>query len=131
VSASPPASGGVALIDALNILDGFDLAKLDKVTRTHLIVEAMRRAHRDRAVYLGDPDFVRVPVGAADHPYYAAGTTRFRSAWTGPRPATCCPGVDRTAPGSLDHAFLGASMRTGNMVAGDHHAELLLRLRAS
>src|SRR5678815_1213862 len=70
VSGSPPTSGGVALIDALNILEGFDLARADKVTRTHLIVEAMRRVHRDRAVYLGDPDFVSVPVARLINSYY-------------------------------------------------------------
>lgn len=73
VSASPPASGGIALVDALNILDGYDLGKLDSVTRKHAVVEAMRRAHRDRAIYLGDPDFVRVPVERLTSPFYAEG----------------------------------------------------------
>ena len=73
ISAPPPSSGGVALIDALNILSGFDLARVDSATRKHLVVEAMRRAHRDRAEYLGDPDFVNVPIERLTHPYYAAG----------------------------------------------------------
>ena len=73
VSASPPASGGIALIDALNILEGFDYDALDPVTRMHLVVESMRRAHRDRALYLGDPDFVKVPVERLTSKYYADG----------------------------------------------------------
>jgi gamma-glutamyltranspeptidase/glutathione hydrolase len=73
VSASLPASGGIALLDALNILEGYDLSKLDGVTRKHLVVEAMRRAHRDRAIYLGDSDFVQVPVEMLTSPFYAEG----------------------------------------------------------
>jgi gamma-glutamyltranspeptidase/glutathione hydrolase len=73
VSAPPPSSGGVALIDALNILSGYDLHAVDDITRKHLVVEAMRRVHRDRAQYLGDPDFVAIPVDQLIHPYYAAG----------------------------------------------------------
>jgi gamma-glutamyltranspeptidase/glutathione hydrolase len=73
ISASPPASGGVAIIDALNIIEGFDYAALDPVTRIHLVVESMRRAQRDRALYLGDPDFVKVPVERLIDKYYADG----------------------------------------------------------
>jgi gamma-glutamyltranspeptidase/glutathione hydrolase len=62
VSVPPPSSGGVALITMLNILQGYDLQAMDKVSRTHVVVEAMRRAYRDRAEYLGDSDFVDVPV---------------------------------------------------------------------
>ncbi len=72
-SAPPPSSGGVALLNALNILSGYDLDALDSATRKHLIVEALRRAYRDRAEYLGDPDFVNVPVAMLTSPLYAAG----------------------------------------------------------
>jgi len=72
-SAAPPSSGGVALVSMLNILQNYTFQNLDKTTRTHLIVEAMRRAYRDRAEYLGDPDFVPVPIGRLTHPYYASG----------------------------------------------------------
>lgn len=75
-SASPPSSGGVALITMLNILQGFNLPAVEEPQRTHLIVEAMRRAYRDRAEYLGDPDYVDVPVAALIHPWYAAGLAR-------------------------------------------------------
>ncbi|HEY4555330.1 MAG TPA: gamma-glutamyltransferase [Lysobacter sp.] len=72
-TAPPPSSGGVALAQMLQILEGWDLAALEPAQRTHLIVEAMRRAYRDRTIYLGDPDFVKVPVARLTSPYYAAG----------------------------------------------------------
>ncbi|MEK6747879.1 MAG: gamma-glutamyltransferase, partial [Pseudomonadota bacterium] len=73
VSAPPPSSGGVALIEILNILATYELPRLDEATRTHVIVEAMRRAYRDRAEFLGDPDFTQVPLERLMHPWYAAG----------------------------------------------------------
>jgi gamma-glutamyltranspeptidase/glutathione hydrolase len=73
VSAPPPSSGGIALIEALNVLARFDLADADPALRDHLIIEASRRALRDRAIYLGDPDFVKVPVSLLTSPEYAAG----------------------------------------------------------
>lgn len=65
ISMAPPSSGGVALIEMLNILERYDLGKLGRESsRTqHLIIEAQRRAYLDRARFLGDPDFVTVPVG--------------------------------------------------------------------
>jgi gamma-glutamyltranspeptidase/glutathione hydrolase len=56
-----------------NILSGWDLSKLDDAHRTHLIVEAMRRAYRDRTIYLGDPDFVTIPLSRLTSRDYAAG----------------------------------------------------------
>ena len=76
VSAVPPSSGGVVLIGMLNILSQFDLASLPDVTAKHLIVESMRRAYRDRANYLGDPDFISMPVERLIHPFYGAGLAR-------------------------------------------------------
>ncbi|MEW8394994.1 MAG: gamma-glutamyltransferase, partial [Candidatus Thiodiazotropha sp.] len=75
-SAAPPSSGGVALMTMLNILQGFNLPAQDETLQTHLLVEAMRRAYRDRADYLGDPDYVDIPVEALTHPWYAAGLAR-------------------------------------------------------
>ncbi|HUQ09139.1 MAG TPA: gamma-glutamyltransferase [Steroidobacteraceae bacterium] len=115
VSGSPPASGGVALIDALNILEGYDLAGLDKVTRTHLIVEAMRRVHRDRAVYLGDPDFVEVPVARLIDPNYAAGQ-RASIRMDRATPSAMLPGVDSPSPGPSTTHFSVIDAK-GNMVA--------------
>jgi gamma-glutamyltranspeptidase/glutathione hydrolase len=76
VSASPPSSGGVLLVEMLNMLRGHDLEGLDAVDRTHLLVEVMRRAYRDRAQYLGDPDQVSIPLAQLLSPYYAAGLMR-------------------------------------------------------
>ncbi len=58
-SVPPPSSGGVALIEMLNILEGYDLASTghNSALYLHLLTEAMRAAYRDRAIYLGDPDF--------------------------------------------------------------------------
>lgn len=73
VTAPPPSSGGVALAQMLQILTGWDLASLDAATRTHVVVESMRRAFRDRTLYLGDPDFVKMPLDRLLSPYYADG----------------------------------------------------------
>ncbi|MBB3277567.1 gamma-glutamyltranspeptidase/glutathione hydrolase [Pseudoxanthomonas sp. OG2] len=72
-TAPPPSSGGVAVAQMLQILEGWDLAKLDETHRTHLTVEAMRRAFRDRTFYLGDPDFVEIPLKTLTSRDYAAG----------------------------------------------------------
>jgi gamma-glutamyltranspeptidase / glutathione hydrolase len=72
-SAPPSSSGGIVLIEALNILSGFDLQQSNEITRKHLITEAMRRAYHDRALYLGDPDFIEIPVKRLLNEDYAAG----------------------------------------------------------
>ena len=72
VSMPPPSSGGVALIEILNILEGYDLGKLGRATAAHDMIEAMKRAYADRAVYMGDPDSVKVPVAALLSKQYAA-----------------------------------------------------------
>jgi gamma-glutamyltranspeptidase/glutathione hydrolase len=73
ISAPPPSSGGVVLMSTLNILEGYDLAKLgDRTAESmHLIVEAYRRAYMDRAEYLGDPDYNKIPVDALMGKSYA------------------------------------------------------------
>ncbi len=72
-SASPPSSGGIVLIEALNILSAYKLDNLDNITRKHLIVEALRRAYHDRARYLGDPDFIEMLTQRLLNQDYAAG----------------------------------------------------------
>jgi gamma-glutamyltranspeptidase/glutathione hydrolase len=64
ISMPPPSSGGAVLIQMLNILDGYELNKMDSSSseRYHLMTEAMRRAFADRAEFMGDTDFVKVPV---------------------------------------------------------------------
>jgi gamma-glutamyltranspeptidase/glutathione hydrolase len=72
-TAAPPSAGGVGLIGMLNILSGYDLDGVSANTRRHLIIEAMRRAYHDREHYLGDPDFVSIPLLRLLSPNYAAG----------------------------------------------------------
>ena len=72
-STGSSSSGGVVLIEALNILAGYDLSKMDELTRKHLITEAMRRAYHDRSLYLGDEDFINIPLKRLLSEDYAAG----------------------------------------------------------
>ena len=75
ISAPPPSSGGIALIEALNILEGYELAKFGNrsAEAVHLTAEAFRRAFFDRAEFLGDPDFATIPVAQLIGKRYAAG----------------------------------------------------------
>lgn len=74
ISMPPPSSGGAVLIQMLNILEGYDLSKTDWASseRYHLMTEAMRRAFADRAEYMGDTDFVKVPIAGLIDKSYAA-----------------------------------------------------------
>jgi gamma-glutamyltranspeptidase / glutathione hydrolase len=74
VSMPPPSSGGVVLLEMLNILEGYDLKKMDWASseRYHLMAEAMRRAFADRAEYMGDTDFVKVPIAGLIDKKYAS-----------------------------------------------------------
>jgi gamma-glutamyltranspeptidase/glutathione hydrolase len=74
VSMPPPSSGGVHLVQILNILEGFDLAAAGagSADAIHLMTEAMRPAYADRAAWLGDPDRVKVPVAGLTSKAYAA-----------------------------------------------------------
>jgi gamma-glutamyltranspeptidase/glutathione hydrolase len=75
LSAPPPSSGGVALVEILNILEGYDLQKFGNrsAQSIHLTVEAFRRAFFDRAEFMGDPDFAKIPVAQLIDKKYAAG----------------------------------------------------------
>ncbi len=65
----PPSSGGIHVAQILNILQGFDLAALSEVDRYHLLGEAMKLAFADRAYWLGDSDFAKVPKGLVSEKY--------------------------------------------------------------
>jgi gamma-glutamyltranspeptidase / glutathione hydrolase len=73
ISAPPPSSGGIVLLTALNILEGYDLAKLGDRSPEwiHLVTEAYRRAYMDRSDYLGDPDYNDIPAAAMTAKPYA------------------------------------------------------------
>jgi gamma-glutamyltranspeptidase/glutathione hydrolase len=115
VTAPPPSSGGVALAEILNILEPYPLNELDPVLRTHLIVEAMRRAYRDRAIYLGDPDFVDIPVKMLTSQYYADG---LRASIRPDRatPSSMLAGNDELPEGT-DTTHFSIIDTEGNMVA--------------
>jgi gamma-glutamyltranspeptidase / glutathione hydrolase len=74
ISAPPPSSGGAVLIESLNILEGYDLAKLGErsAKSIHYTTEAFRRAFFDRAEFMGDPDFSKIPIAQLIDKKYAA-----------------------------------------------------------
>jgi gamma-glutamyltranspeptidase/glutathione hydrolase len=71
LTSPPPSSGGVAIIEALNILKDVPLKGWSDVESVHLVAETMRRVFADRAMYLADPDFAKVPVVGLTDPCYA------------------------------------------------------------
>jgi gamma-glutamyltranspeptidase/glutathione hydrolase len=75
ITAPPPSSGGIVLVEILNILSTYNLSKLGpdrSAPQVHIITEAFRRAYMDRAEYLGDPDFTPQPLKEMANPAYAA-----------------------------------------------------------
>ena len=82
VSFPPPSSGGVHVIEILNILENFDLKNLDEATRLHVTAEAMKLAFADRAYWLGDPDYVNVPRGLISKAYAAQLASKINLAHT-------------------------------------------------
>ena len=95
VTMPPPSSGGIALLQMLGMLETHDVAKLgaNSAAKFHLFIEVMRRAFRDRAEFLGDPDFVNVPTsGLLDRVYIAGLMKNFD-------PAKATPS-DGLAPGN-------------------------------
>ncbi len=78
ISAPPPSSGGTTLLEALNILEGFDMgsAGAGSARSIHLLAESYRRAFMDRALFMGDPDFNRVPVAPLIDKDYASAWRR-------------------------------------------------------
>jgi gamma-glutamyltranspeptidase / glutathione hydrolase len=71
ITSPPPSSGGVAIIEAMNMLHDLPLKGWDDAQSVHLVVETMRRVFADRATYLADPDFSKVPVDGLTSDCYA------------------------------------------------------------
>jgi len=115
VTASPPSSGGIAIAQMLNILEPYQMKKLGKVQRVHLTVEAMRRAFRDRALYLGDPDFYPVPQTRLIDVNYAAGL-RAGIMFDRATPSDMLPGKGHL-PDGTDTTHFSIMDAEGNMVA--------------
>ena len=131
MSASPPSSGGVALLDALNILSGVRSPNtLDSATRKHLVIEAMQRAYRDRAVYLGDPDFVTMPMAQLIEQGLCRRTAHRASARTRPCRATCCP-ASRQRPVGQDTTHFSVLDAAGQPRRGNDLHQPVLRRTAT
>jgi len=97
VTFPPPSSGGAILVEMLNILEPYDLAKMghNSSEKYHLLIEAMRRAFADRAQFFGDPDFARVPLPGLTSKAYASQLSK---------------SIDRT------HATASAELKAGQPV---------------
>ena len=115
VTASPPSSGGIAIVQMLNILEPYRIADLDKVQRTHLVIEAKRRAYRDRALYLGDPDFYPVPQARLTDANYAAGL-RAGIMFDKATPSDMLPGRENNHEGT-DTSHFSIMDAEGNLIA--------------
>lgn len=111
-----PSSGGLVLAQALQILECFDLASLSPTDRVHVVVEAMRRGYHDRARYMGDADFVDVPVARLASRAYAVA----RATTIDVERATSSAALDAAAPvGQGDHTtHFSIVDADGNRVAG-------------
>lgn len=115
VTSPPPSSGGVVIAQALNILRRWDLAALEPAPRTHLLAEALRRGYRDRGIYLGDPDFVEMPLRKLLSQDYAAGL-RASILPDKATPSAMLPGTDN-APRGTDTTHFSVIDAEGNLVA--------------
>jgi gamma-glutamyltranspeptidase/glutathione hydrolase len=115
VTASPPSSGGIAILDSLNILAGFDLHDVDSATRKHLIIEAMRRAYRDHAIFMGDPDFIKMPLQQLMSVDYATGQ---RSSIRADKamPSDLLPGIE-SEPKGMNTTHFSVLDAAGNRAA--------------
>ena len=121
VAMPPPSSGGVGLVEMLNILEGYDLAHDDEAQALFLMIEAMKRAYADRALFLGDPDAVQVPLARLISKRYAA-------AWRATiDPARATPASDIragaggvVAPEGRNTTHFSVADRFGNVVANTY-----------
>jgi gamma-glutamyltranspeptidase/glutathione hydrolase len=117
ITMPPPSSGGVALIEMLNVLEGYPLSKLqhNSATYLHLMAEIMKHAFADRAQYLGDPDFVKAPLSTLTSTGYAA-SIRSRISHAKTHPVTYYGNVSlKIEQGGTTH--FGVLDRFGNAVA--------------
>ncbi len=116
ISAPPPSSGGVVLAETLKILERFSLPGSGPA-RVHLVVEAMRRAYRDRAWWLGDPDFTKIPMQRLLSGAHSARLARDISL-SEATPSTKLPAPKRIPePESADTTHFSILDEAGNRVA--------------
>ena len=102
----PPSSGGIHLIQMLNILENFDLKKMghNSATYLHHLIEAMRSAYADRSLYLGDPDFTPVPVKQLIDKTYARSLSQAISINKSRRSKDVYPGLDKWVASHLNES---------------------------
>ena len=113
ISMPPPSSGGTALVQMLNVLEGYDVAAMGAGSPeyAHHLIESMRRAFRDRAMFLADPDFADVPVARLTSKEYADEL----------RPTILADAASVSDPGDVETAASWESMETTHysVVDGD------------
>ena len=115
ISAPPPSSGGIALIEILNILEGYDLAKYGRsAPAMHLTLEAFRRAFFDRAELLGDPDFSKIPVAPLIDKKYAKDWRESID------PAHATPSKELRRPASFSQLEQYAQLRRNSVRESQH-----------
>lgn len=119
VAMPPPSSGGVELIEMLNILEGYDLAHEDAAQAVFLMIEAMKRAYADRAAFLGDPDKVAAPVARLISKDYAA-TERAGIDPQQATPASAIRGGGSVQPEGRNTTHFSIVDRFGNAVANTY-----------
>jgi gamma-glutamyltranspeptidase/glutathione hydrolase len=121
VSAPPPSSGGVHIVQMLNILEAYDLAAMGpgSADYLHLLIESMRLAYADRSRYLGDPDHVDVPVAGLTDKAYAARLRAGIDAGRARPSAEVAPGI-RLAPEGSDTTHFTVADRFGNVVSNTY-----------
>ncbi len=121
VSTPPPSSGGVHIVQMLNILEGFDLLEMgqNSAAYAHHLTEAMKLAYADRSKYLGDPDYVEVPVAKLiDKAYAAKQRARIKPATATPS-TDIAPGRDLPHEGS-DTTHYSVADQFGNVVSNTY-----------
>lgn len=121
VSAPPPSSGGVHILQMLNILEGYDLKKMghNSAAYVHRVAEAMKLAYADRSKYLGDPDFFPVPVAQLTDKNYAEKQRLLIKADKATPSVEVLPGRELPKE-SFDTTHFSTADQYGNMVSNTY-----------
>ncbi|SDD90022.1 gamma-glutamyltransferase [Kordiimonas lacus] len=121
VTMPPPSSGGVHVVQMLNVLEGWDLKALghNSAAYIHRLTETMKYAYADRSKYLGDPDYFDVPVGALTDKAYAA-SIRGKIKLDQATPSTAIAPAQSLPEESNDTTHFSVMDKAGNMVANTY-----------
>lgn len=126
VTMPPPSSGGIALLQMFGMLEPFDVAAMgsNSSAKYHLFAEVMKRAFRDRAEYLGDPGFIKIPVAQLLDPAYLKGRMADFSPEHATPAAAIQPGLGKfvaaAAPESTETTHFSVVDAAGNAVANTY-----------